>query len=155
MDRGGKAASVGRWGLRELERVFGLWHSYCDGEADRMELQRGLKPIKARFGKLLEYGKTVDDPKARALCRNLSDLWGGLWTFSKVEGVEPTNNAAERALRPGVLWRKGSFGSQSDRGSRFAERMLTVAASCRQQRRILVTFLARACQASLSWTSRP
>ncbi len=155
VDRGGEAASVGRWGLRELERLFSLWHSYCDGEGDRLELQRGLKPIKARFGKLLEYGKRVDDPKARALCRNLSELWDGLWTFSKVEGVEPTNNAAERALRPGVLWRKGSFGSQSDRGSRFAERMLTVAASCRQQKRHLLTFLVEACRAALSGSSAP
>ncbi len=117
----------------------------------------------ARFGKLLEYGKRMDDPKARALCRNLSELWDGLWTFSEVEGVEPTNNAAERALRPGVLWRKGSFGSQtcselaepSDRGSRFAERMLTVAASCRQQKRHLLTFLVQACQGALSGSSPP
>ncbi len=135
--------------------MFGLWHSYCDGEVDLLELQRGLKPIKARFGKLLEYGKRVDDPKARALCRNLSELWDGLWTFSKIEGVEPTNNAAERALRPGVLWRKGSFGSQSDRGSRFAERMLTVAASCRQQKRHLLTFLVEACQGALAGSSPP
>ena len=155
VDRGGEAAPVGRWGLREFERVFGLWHGYCNGELDRLELQRGLKPIKARFGKLLEYGKKVDDPKARALCRNLSKLWDGLWTFSKFEGVEPTNNAAERALRPAVLWRKGSFGSQSDRGSRFAERMLTVAASCRQQKRHLLTFLLEACQGALSGSSPP
>jgi len=155
VDRGGEAACVGHWGLREFERVFGLWHSYCDGEMDRLELQRGLKPIKARFSKLLEYGKRVDDSKARALCKNLSELWDGLWTFSKVEGVEPTNNAAERALRPGVLWRKGSFGSQSDRGSRFVERMLTVAASCRQQKRHLLTFLVQACQGALSGSSPP
>jgi len=70
-------------------------------------LQRGLKPIKARFGKLLEYGKSeilgterVDDSKARALCRNLSDLWDGLWTFSKIEGVEPT--PTRRGSREGV-----------------------------------------------------
>jgi transposase len=106
-------------------------------------------------GKLLEYGKRMDDPKARALCGNLSELWDGLWTFSKVEGVEPTNNAAERALRPGVLWRKGSFGSQSGRGSRFTERMLTVAASCRQQERNLLTFLVEACRAALTGTSAP
>ncbi len=118
-------------------------------------LQHGLKPIKARFGKLLEYGKRVDDPKARALCKSLSELWDGLWTFSKVDGVEPTNNVAERALRPGVLWRKGSFGSQSDRGSRFTERMLTVAASCRQQKRHLLTFLVEACQGALSGSSPP
>ncbi|MFQ6026916.1 MAG: IS66 family transposase, partial [Dehalococcoidia bacterium] len=89
VDREGEAASVGRRGLRELERVFGLWHSYCDGEVDWQGLQHGLKPIKARFGKLLKCGKRVDDPKARALCKSLSELWDGLWTFSKVEGVEP------------------------------------------------------------------
>lgn len=151
VDRGGEAASVGRWGLRELERVFGLWHDYRDREVDWQGLQHGLKPIKARFGKLLEYGKGVGDPKARALCKSLSELW----TFSKVEGVEPTNNSAERALRPGVLWRKGSFGSQSDRGSRFAERMLTAAASCRQQKRHLLSFLVEACGAALKGSSPP
>ncbi len=81
VDRGGEAVPVGRWGLRELERVFGLWHSYCDEEVDWLGLRHGLKPIKARFGKLLEYGKRVDDPKARALCKGLSELWDGLWTF--------------------------------------------------------------------------
>ena len=103
----------------------------------------------------LEYGKWMDDSKASALCWNLSELWDGLWTFSKVEGVEPTNNAAERALRPGVLWRKGSFGSQSDRGSRFVERMLTVAASRRQQKRHLLTFLLQVCRAAASGTPAP
>ena len=155
MDRGGEAASVGQWGLVEIGRVFGLWHRYRDGELDRLGLQCELRPIKARFGKLLEYGKRVDDSKARALCKSLTELWDGLWTFSEVEGVEPTNNAAERALRPAVLWRKGSFGSQSDRGSRFAERMLTVAASCRQQERHLLSFLVEACQGALSGSSPP
>ena len=155
VDRGGEAASVGQWGLVEIGRVFGLWHRYRDGELDRLGLQCELRPIKARFGKLLEYGKRVDDSKARALCKSLTELWDGLWTFSEVEGVEPTNNAAERALRPAVLWRKGSFGSQSDRGSRFAERMLTVAASCRQQERHLLSFLVEACQGALSGSSPP
>ena len=155
VDRGGEAGTVGRWGVREIGRLFNLWHSYRNGEMDWGELQRRLKPIKARFGKLLEYGKWVDDRKAWALCRNLSELWDGLWTFSKIEGVEPTNNAAERALRPGVLWRKGSFGSQSTRGSRFVERMMTVSASCRKQKRDLMTFLVEACRAALSGASPP
>ena len=155
VDRGGQAAPVGQWGLGELGRVFSLWHSYRDEEVDLGGLQRGLKPIKARFGKLLEYGKLVDDPKASALCRNLSELWDGLWTFSKVTGVEPTNNIAERALRPGVLWRKGSFGSQSSRGSRFVERMMTVVASCRQQKGHLLTFLVQACRAAALGTPAP
>ena len=69
------------------------------------------------------------------------------------EGVEPTNNVAERALRPAVLWRKGSFGSDSDAGSRFVERLLTVVASCRQQGRRLLDFLVAAGEAA--WRGCP
>jgi transposase len=65
-----------------------------------------------------------------SLCTELLSLWEAMWTFTTVEGVEPTNNAAERALRPAVLWRKGCYGTQSDGGSRFVERMLTVSATC-------------------------
>jgi len=72
-----------------------------------------------------------------------------------VEGAEPTNNGAERALRPAVLWRKGSFGSDSEDGSRFAERLLTVVASCRQQGRPLVGFLLAAGEAALHATAAP
>ena len=78
-----------------------------------------------------------------------------LWTFARVEGIEPTNNAAERALRPAVLWRKGSFGSDSEAGTRFAERLLTVAATCRQQGRTLLEFLVAAGEAALRGTAAP
>ncbi len=74
--------------------------------------------------------------------------WHGLWTFSTIGGVEPTNNAAERALRPAVLWRKGCFGTQSAAGSRFVGRMLTVTATCAQQRRNLFAFLTQAVRAA-------
>jgi len=82
------------------------------------------------------------------LCGNLLDSWPALWTFAYVDGVEPTNNAAERALRPAVLWRKGSFGTQSDAGSRFVERIMTVAATCKQQGRSLLDFLVAASTAT-------
>ena len=78
-----------------------------------------------------------------------------LWTFARVEGVEPTNNVSERALRPAVLWRKGSFGSDSEAGTRFAERLLTVAASCRQQGRPLLTFLVTAGEAAVRGSPPP
>jgi transposase len=74
---------------------------------------------------------------------------------SMTAGVEPTNNVAERALRPAVLWRKGSFGSDTTRGSRFTERMLTVVATCRQQRRRVLDFLLAAGQATLQGTPVP
>ena len=72
-----------------------------------------------------------------------------------MEGVEPTNNVSERALRPAVLWRKGSFGCDSEAGSRFAERLLTVAATCRQQGRGLLDFLVAAGEAALQGTAAP
>jgi len=155
VDRGGPGAAVGQWALKEQGRVFALWHRFRKGEIDRKELQGGLKPIKARFGRMLERGKESGDRKVEALCWELSELWEGLWTFARVEGVEPTNNAAERALRPAVLWRKGSFGSQSEGGSGFVERLLTVAGSCRQQQRQLLTFLEEVCRAALSGAPAP
>ena len=98
---------------------------------------------------MLRRGQETPDRKAAALCRELRKWWPALWTFARVDGVEPTNNGAERALRPAVLWRKGSFGSDSTAGRRFAERLLTVAATCRQQSRRLLDFLVAAGEAAL------
>jgi transposase len=118
-------------------------------------LQRRLIPLQARLGRLLRRGQENPDRKAAGLCRELRKWWAALWTFTRMEGVEPTNNAAERALRPAVLWRKGSFGSDSEAGSRFAERLLTVVASCRQQGRPLLALLVAAVEAALRSSSLP
>jgi transposase len=155
VDRGGEAEPIGRWGLAELERLFALWHRFRAGEFDRKALRRRLVPVQARLGRLVWRGEVSPDRKAAALCHALDRWWAALWTFARVEGVEPTNNVAERALRPGVLWRKGSFGSDSPTGSRFAERMLTVAATCRQQGRRLLDFLVAAGEAALRGTPAP
>jgi transposase len=155
VDRGGEAEPVGRWGLAEIERLFALWHRFRAGEFGREELQRRLIPLQARLGRLLRRGQENPDHKAAALCRELRKWWTALWTFARVEGVEPTNNVAERALRPAVLWRKGSFGSDSQAGSRFAERLLTVVASCRQQGRPVLEFLVAAGEAALRSSPPP
>jgi transposase len=149
VDRGGEAAPIGRWGLAEIERLFAMWQRFRAGECDRQALQRRLVPLRARFGRLLRRGHENLDRKAAALCRELTKWWPALWTFARVEGVEPTNNVAERALRPAVLWRKGSFGSDSEAGSRFAERLLTIGVTCRQQGRRLLDFLMGAMEAKL------
>ena len=81
--------------------------------------------------------------------------WEALWTFSRVEGVEPTNNAAERALRGAVLWRKSSFGSRSAEGCRFVERLLSVRATCERQERALFGFLTRAVAAAWAGEEAP
>jgi len=130
-------------------RVFAVWHRFRAGAIDRPTLRREVAPLQAELRRALEAG--LDPPHAvvaGALCGNLLDSWPALWTFTRVDGVEPTNNAAERALRPAVLWRKGSFGTRSDDGSRFVERLMTVAASCRQQGRGLLDFLVQAITAT-------
>jgi transposase len=155
VDRGGEAEPIGHWGLAEIERLFVLWHSFCAREFDRQELRRRLVPLQARLGRLLRRGQENPDRKAAALCRQLTKWWAALWTFARVEGVEPTNNLAERALRPAVLWRKGSFGSDSEVGCRFAERLLTVVATCRQQGRPLLDLLVAAGEAALRCPGAP
>ncbi len=108
-----------------------------------------LAPLQAELRQALEDG--LDPPHAvvaGALCGNLLDSWPALWTFAHLDGVEPNNNATERALRPAVLWRKGSFGTQSEDGSRFVERIMTVAATCKQQGRSLLDFLVAATTAA-------
>jgi transposase len=155
VDRGGEAAPIGRWGLAESERLFALCHCFRAGECDRSALQRRLISLQARLGRLLRRGQENPDRKAAGLCRELTKWWAALWTFARVDGVEPTNNVAERALRPAVLWRTGSFGADSAAGSRFAERLLTVAATCRQQGRPLLAFLVGAGEAALHGTAPP
>ena len=79
--------------------------------------------------------------KTRGLVSDMDKYWDALWTFATIPGVEPTNNAAERAIRPAVLWRKGSFGTQSEAGAHFVEGILTVSATCAQQGRSAYDYL--------------
>ena len=155
VDRGGAATPIGRWGVAEERRLFALWRRFRAGELDRAGLRRLLVPLQARFGRLLWRGEACGDAKAQALCRDLNQSWDALWAFAREEGVAPTNNAAERALRSAVLWRKGSFGTQSAAGSRFAERLLSVTATCRQQGRDLLEVLIGAREALLLGTAPP
>ena len=85
--------------------------------------------------------------KTAATCRELLLREAALWTFVRLEGIEPTNNLAERSLRSAVLWRKVSFGTQSESGSRFVASMLTVLLSCQQQHRNALAYLTACCQA--------
>ena len=80
----------------------------------------------------------------RGTCRELLAWESSLWTFAHHDGVEATNNHGERVLRKAVLWRKGSFGSVSEGGSRFVERMLTVSQTLRLQDRPVLTYLYEA-----------
>jgi len=148
VDRGGEAEPIGRWGLAEIERLFALSHRFRAGKFGQAELQRRLIPLQARLGRLLRSGQENPDGKAAAWCRELRKWRTARWTFASLEDVEPTNNVSERALRPAVLWRQGSFGSDSEVTSRFAERLLTMVATCQQQGRRVLDFLVAAGEAA-------
>lgn len=148
VDYGGAAVVIGKLGLVLTDRLFAAWHLARDDPAARPRFIQAIGPLQGEFRALLEIGSTNRVDKAAGLCRQLLKLWPALWSFASVPGVEPTNNVAERALRPAVLWRKGCFGSQSAEGERFVARMLSVAATCRQQGRSLLDYLTDACSAA-------
>ena len=146
-------ATWGQKALAQIVDLFEIWHRFKNGELDRPALQSAMQPVQAQLRQLLEEGRTSPLHKVRAFCDELLHLWPALWTFLTVASVEPTNNAAERALRPAVLWRKGCFGTQSDRGDVFVARILTIVTTCRQQDRHVLTFLADSVRAY--WCGEP
>lgn len=153
-EREGEVARLGRWGVAECGRLFALWARLRAGEITRAQMARLLVPVRWRWKRLLKQGARLKG-KAGALCRDLERLWPALWTWVHRIDVEPTNNAAERALRKPVLWRKGSFGSGSGRGLRFVERILTVGETCRQQKIPMLDYLTRALEAHRAGSPAP
>jgi transposase len=154
-ERGGRSQEIGE-GLREQARqMFHWWHQVREGTLTHARFRIRMRPIRCRVARLLKAGQTCGVPKTEAVCREISKLYDALWTFVRVAGVEPTNNAAERAIRPGVLWRKGSFGTHSADGSRFVEAMMTVVATLRQQHRNVLAYLTDACQAAYTGAPAP
>jgi len=154
-ERGGKARSLGVNGQKIVKTVFKEWYRFREGEITRLGLRRKLVPLRRRLKRLLRRHANNPVRAARALVTDLREYGAALWTFAKVEGLEPTNNAAERAIRKAVLWRKGSFGSASPAGSRFVERMLTVTESLRAQGRSILDFLEGTLRAGLCGQPQP
>ena len=144
-ERGGESVSVGQQLLEQVGKVFRLWHQLRNEGINRSAFRRKMKPIQQRVKELLYAGTETNHQKTRHTCANILQLESCLWTFVRVEGVEPTNNNAERPLRRAVLWRRESFGTQSESGSRFVERILTVVRSLRQQGRDVLDYLSAAC----------
>ena len=141
--------------LRPTRKLFQLWARYRDGTLTRRGLKRVLRPVRDRIEALLLRGVFSGNSRLMGICRELYDRRQWLWTFMDTEGVEPTNNASERALRHAVIWRKLSFGTQSENGSRFVETILSVVETCRQQSRNVFEYLASAMQAHFSRQPTP
>ena len=114
-----------------------------------------MTPLRREVERLLAAGSRCGVAKTEGTCGEMLKRREALWTFVQVEGVEPTNNTAERSIRPGVQWRKGSFGTQSENGSRFVESMMTVVATLKQQKRNVLDYLTAAHKAALRGESAP
>jgi transposase len=135
--------------------MFNLWHRVRDGTLSREDFQAAMQPIQTRVGDLLREGAALACDKTRRTCEKILKLEVALWTFVRVEGVEPTNNSAERGLRRAVLWRRRSFGIQSEDGSHFVERVLTAVMTLRQQQRDVLDYLTEACAAAIRGEKAP
>ncbi len=151
----GQAKRLG-YDLRRMTcKMFEHWGSYRDGTTTRAALLRRMGPVRREVERLLLRGAESGNRRMQGMCRELYGHRDWLWTFLRHEGIEPTNNAAERSLRHAVIWRKLSFGTQSAGGSRFVETMLTVIETCRQQRRSAFAFVIDAIQAHLAYQPAP
>jgi transposase len=155
IERGGRSAELGGALRLPARQMFHWWHRVRDGTLKPSSFRVYMGPVRREVERLLEAGQTCGVPKTEGMCRKILTLREALWTFVRVEGVEPTNNAAERAIRPGVLWRKRSFGTHSAEGSRFAAAMMTVVATLKQQHRHVLDYMTAACEAALCGEPAP
>lgn len=155
LERGGRAAEIGEALQQQARLMFHAWHRVRDGTLPHAQFRVLMRPIRRQVARLLKAGQTCGVAQTEGVCREILKVYDALWTFVRVEGVEPTNNAAERAIRPGVLWRKNSFGTQSADGSRCVEAMMTVVATLKQQHRNVLAYMTEVCQAASAGAPAP
>ena len=155
VDRDDESSWIGAALLGHIRPMFRWWHQLRDGAMTRARFVARMRTIERNVGTDLLIGAIRTNDKTAGMCAEIRKLEPALWTFVRKDGVEPTNNFAERAIRPAVLWRKGSFGTHSDNGSRFVERILTVVASLKQQGRNALDFLVAAHRSLLAGQQTP
>jgi transposase len=143
-ERAGAPGRLGRKLQKCLADAFKILNATGRDLNDLTALQADLAPTRQRLLELLQQGARGRDPHTARFCRGLLDRYDALWTFTQIAGVPATNNTAERALRHGVMWRKTSYGTQTDDGNRTVERLLTIRETCSLQGRRLHTYLADA-----------
>lgn len=151
----GDAGRIGNNLLRCSRDLFDAWQRVRDGTQTRQSFADTADDIRKRVRKWLKKGTICDDAGVRSRCNGILKDEPSLWTFASREGVEPTNNAAERAIRPAVLLRRSSQGTQSFRGSLFVERMQTMSVTMRMQGRNVFEYLHDVMRASLTGQAPP
>lgn len=137
------------WGksfLANFDAMFASWHAFEAGKYGRPGLRGAMVSHQTAFRKLLEQGRTAEDKRVRRMCKDLlrEVQWPALWTFVTKEGVEPTNNLAEQAMRQPVLLRKKSGGTRSQQGMVTLAILLSVVETCRRQGRAVIDYFEAA-----------
>ena len=149
-------ARLGKALLIQESQLFSLWHTFKQGGIDREALLEHTEGIRAVVEKGLERGACTDPSlKVARFCQHVWENRDALWTFLFVEGIEPTNNHAERCLRPAVLWRKSYFGTRSDYGSEFVARTASVLMTCTLQSKNAFDYLCQTTQHYFAKTTAP
>lgn len=154
-ERSGAAGRIGEELVAHTKRLFKAWHRVRDGTLSECvyDIQMGF--LRHQIHMTLERGSRCRDAKTARTCQHILKSKQALWTFTHTPGVEPTNNLAERTIRHYVIWRKTNFGTQSVRGSRYMERIMTVVGSCKLQGRNVLDFISQAVLAQRSMGKRP
>jgi transposase len=154
-ERSGEVGQLGENLLLWSRSVLHYWHRVRDGTLSRQQFRKIIDRLHLVVEGFLERGARMGVRGVSGSCADILEHRAALWTFVAEDGVEPTNNHAERELRDFVLWRKKSFGSQSDRGCHFAARIMTVAHTLRKQNRHVLAYLTDACRAALAGLPAP
>jgi len=155
IDRGGAGVYFGKALLEQSDKLFTLWYRVRDGTLKQSGFHRQIAKVRSWIRHFLTKGSVCACAKTASMCREILRLEPALWTFTRRRGIEPTNNAAERALRHAVQWRKTSYGTDSAAGSHFVANILSVVATCRQQNRNVLDFLHHCCQTHLHGHEAP
>ena len=154
-ERDGPAGCIGLELLELTSLLFEYWHGFKEGHLTRQELQFWMRPVQRDIERALERGAAADIERLSGSCADILAHREALWTFVEHDGVEPTNNHGELELRDFVLWRKRSFGSQSERGERFAERVMTAVRTARKLGKDVLDFLVRTVKAHVHGAPLP
>jgi transposase len=147
IDRGGVGARIGKALMKQRNRMFKWWHRVRDGTLAREVFERRMRNVEREVGRLLREAQLRAESKTAGMAKEILKLEKAMWTFVDVPSLEPTNNHGERTVRPSVLYRKTSLGTQSPEGSRFIERIFTTVMTLKLQRRNVLEYLTEALSA--------
>lgn len=143
-ERDGPDKQIGEAIENELKKACHIHKKYREGEITLVQRNRGIGHVKRKLDFHLQDGMANGSDKLFKLSEKLLDDFDKLWAFTKIQGMEPTNNLAERDLRKLVIWRRKSYGTRSNRGKRFVERITTIAQTLKRQSRSILTFIQEA-----------